>query len=271
MKSKKTTTKANEDALKQKLMSQLEDACKIARNAGEPTYRFEAGERVNYGSWQRAIVKEVLLDGTAYHVECSTVEIKYGIETEKVDEQIVPWLSLRPRIPAEERTSAFSFNDNVRLSYSNTTIESLMSRHYHFGIEFEPPYQRGYVWTQTDKDMLLEYIFMGAQIGRFVLKRRSDEEWRANPNVSYEIIDGKQRLLTLLSFYENRWAYKGVFFNELSNADRRRILDMNVAVAEVRNLSYEDTLKLFLRLNRGGRQVSDDIIEHVKDMLENCG
>lgn len=64
MKSKKTTTKANEDALKQKLMSQLEDACKIARNAGEPTYRFEAGERVNYGSWQRAIVKEVLLDGT---------------------------------------------------------------------------------------------------------------------------------------------------------------------------------------------------------------
>lgn len=267
MKTKKSNSKTTDDALKCKLMRQLEDACRIARNAGEPTYRFEVGERVRYGAWQNVSVKEVLLDGTAYRVECSSIEIKYGKETENVDEQIVPWLSLRPWIPAEERTSSFSANDDIRLSYSNTTIESLMSKHYHFGIEFEPPYQRGFVWTQADKDMLLESIFMGAEIGRFVLKHCSDEEWRNNPNVSYEIIDGKQRLLTLLSYYENRWAYKGVFFNELSNADRRRILDTNVSVAEVRNLSHNDTLKLFLRLNRGGRAVSNEVIEHVEALL----
>lgn len=271
MKSNKSNSKSSKNAQEARLMRFLEDACKIARYAGEPTYRFEVGEHVCYGAWNDTKVTEVFKDGAAYKVECTSVKIVYGNETIITDEQIVPWLSLRPRIPAKERTSAFSINDDVRLSYANTTIESLMSRHYHFGIEFEPPYQRGFVWTQTDKDMLLESIFMGAEIGRFVLRHRSDEEWRQNPNTSYEIIDGKQRLLTLLSYYENRWAYKGFFFNELSNVDRRRILDTNVAVAEVRNLSEKDTLKLFLRLNRGGRAVSNEVIEHVEALLNNDG
>ena len=268
MKSKKTNAKAAETEEKNRYQRFLEDSMRIARNAGEPTYRFEVGEKVLYGAWQECTITEVLFDGMVYTLDCSSVKKVYGVDTVVTDQQIQPWIRLRPAIPSEQRTSRFSTNEDIRLSYTNVTVESLMSRHYHFGVNFEPPYQRGYVWTQKDRDLLLESIFMGADIGKFVFKKISEDEWLKNKAFSYEIIDGKQRLLTILSFYENRWAYKGVFFNELSNGDRRRFLDAMTALAEVRNATPSDTLRLFLRLNRGGRPVSNDVIEQARTLLE---
>ena len=42
----------------------------------------------------------------------------------------------------------------------------------------------------------------------------------------------------------------------------------NVSWAEVRNLSKEDTLRLFLMLNRGGHAVSDAVINKAEALLD---
>ena len=154
-----------------------------------------------------------------------------------------------------------------RLRYANATIEMLLFRCLSAGIDFEPDYQRGRVWTAEDQGRLLESIFMGAEIGKFVFRVRSTCE-TIEDGLNYEIIDGKQRLLTLLDFYAGRFPYQGVFFNDLDPVDQRTFKDTSVCIADVENYTRDDILKIFLLLNRGGRPVSDDVIRHAEELLE---
>lgn len=148
-------------------------------------------------------------------------------------------------------------------------IESLLLKHLSEfgGIDFMPPYQREYVWTDSDKEQLLDSILMGSDIGKFTVRVLDDVEWFER-QLSYEIIDGKQRLMTLLNFYLNRFPYKGFYYNGLSAKDRRTFLDHMVSWAEVKNLDKKATLRLFLLLNRGGRPVSDTVIERAGELLK---
>lgn len=104
-------------------------------------------------------------------------------------------------------------------------IESLLFKHLSEfgGIDFMPPYQREYVWTDSDKEQLLDSIFMGSDIGKFTVRVLDDVEWFER-QLSYEIIDGKQRLMTLLNFYLNRFPYKGFYFDVLPRWAHRGIL-----------------------------------------------
>lgn len=108
---------------------------------------------------------------------------------------------------------------------------------------------------------------MGGEIGRFVLKNIDMDEWNKNQNYLYEIIDGKQRLLTLTAFYEDRFRYKGYLYSELSKKDKRTFDEAAVAIADLRNLSKKDTLRVFLLLNRGGKVVSNAVLDHAKELL----
>ena len=57
-------------------------------------------------------------------------------------------------------------------------IESLLFKHLSEfgGIDFMPPYQREYVWTDSDKEQLLDSIFMGSDIGKFTVRVLDDVE-----------------------------------------------------------------------------------------------
>lgn len=256
MVAKKVNPKLDEGYIRE---MKIEEALTHALFAGEPTYFFKKGDNVVYGAWEKATVVNVFNNGLVYEIEART----HKKNEEVISLQIVPWIQVRPYIVG---TSNFATNLDIRLSYTNTSIESLLLRHLFFGVDFEPEYQRGEVWSAEDKEKLLESIFMGADIGRFVFRRRTDEEWAKN-RISYEIVDGKQRLLTLLAFFENRIPYKGVYYNELSGVDRHRFLDADTAVAELRNVSKINTLKIFLLLNRGGRPVSDKVIKNAEELL----
>lgn len=235
-----------------------DERLKKVKNAGKPTYRFNPGDEVRHSGWDKCVVlADVAGDGTIYKVSDTSCR-KGRIET---TEHCVAWYSIRPLTAGK---SNFSQNEDVCLSYSNTSIEELLAHHLNSGIDFEPVYQRGYVWTAKDRECLLDSIFMGADIGRFVLKYLED-----NDDFDYEIVDGKQRLITLLDYYENRFAYRGVFFNELSTKDRRRFMEAPVAIAMIRNpnLPLKDTLRIFLLINRGGRPVTKDVLENAEQRL----
>ena len=94
----------------------------------------------------------------------------------------------------------------------------------------------------------------------------SDDEWLAR-HVSYEILDGKQRLSTLIEFYENRIKYKGKFYNELSGNDRYVFKHHSISVAEVDATDKQTILKYFLMLNRTGKVMSSEHLATVESML----
>lgn len=245
-------------------MSEERDALVQAKRAGTPSYSLKVGDSVILGAIESVYVEKVLYDGLCYEVCCTKVDKTTGKRT--LEHCIEPWCKIRPKFFGK---SEFTTNEDIRLNYSNITIESLLFKHLSEfgGIDFMPPYQREYVWTDSDKEQLLDSIFMGSDIGKFTVRVLDDVEWFER-QLSYEIIDGKQRLMTLLNFYLNRFPYKGFYYNGLSVKDRRTFLDHTISWAEVKNLDKKTTLRLFLLLNRGGRPVSDAVIERAGELLK---
>lgn len=244
-------------------MTSIEEisALNSAKRSGKPTYRFNPGDKVRIGYLTDPIVASVLHDGLCYEIL-----FKEKTPGQPVKKIIVPWTRVRP--VSTNNNTHFADKGAIRLSYTNISVEILLYRHLiaSAGIDFNPSYQREYVWHQEDKEKLIESIFMGADIGKFTVRNRDDSEW-LETGYAYEIIDGKQRLLTLLDFYENRFAYRGAYFNDLSDDDRHVFMNHPVAWSEVRNITKEDTLRLFIRLNRGGQPVSDEIIRNAEKQL----
>lgn len=227
-----------------------------------PTYKFSVGERVAYGAFDSAFVTEVLEDGYGYVLECTkTKQDRLGKETTEVVTRVASWVQVRPIICPY--APQFTIENNLHLNFFSTSIECLMGYHYGFGIDMSPDYQRDYVWTMEDKEALLDSIFNDYDIGDFVLVRREDDyDW------GYEILDGKQRLSTIIDFYENRFPYHGYYFNELCGQDKYTIRNKVVQVAIVENASEVDKLKIFLSVNTTGRVMDKHHLEMVKERLE---
>lgn len=68
-----------------------------------------------------------------------------------------------------------------------------------------PRYQRGIVWTQRQKDTLVDTIKKGLPFGSLLLYYSNDGK-----SASYQIIDGLQRSTTIIDFVKN----PSVYFNE---------------------------------------------------------
>lgn len=229
-----------------------------------PSYFFNVGDKVSYGALKESVVEEVLYDGKAYVLKCIATNNNYGKPYDYDTYRVASWVNVRP-IGYIADTN-FSENQYIRLDFYNSAIESLLIRNYSSGIDLEPDYQRGYVWEQKDKEMLLGSIFKNIDIGKFVLIHLSDKEWHER-GLGYEILDGKQRLSTLIEFYENKLSYKGKYFNDLSETDKRAFTRHQVAIAEVRETDKKTVLKYFLMLNRTGKSMDKAHLDKVEKMF----
>lgn len=229
-----------------------------------PTYSFAIGDKVIYGSLKESIVDEILFDEKVYGLRCIAVANNYGKPYEYETYRVVAWTEVRP---IECGDTDFSENQNIKLYYNNSELHSLIHSYYSFGIDMNPDYQRGYVWGQEDKELLIDSIFKNIDIGKFVLIHLSNSEW-SERGYSYEILDGKQRLNTIIEFYENRLQYNGKYFNELSRKDMRIFINHTVAVANVDESDKKMILKYFLMLNRTGKPMSNEHLKKIEQMLE---
>ena len=60
-------------------------------------------------------------------------------------------------------------------------------------LDLNPPYQRDFVWSNSDSQMLIESILRGIPLPSIILARVSNSS-------SFQIVDGKQRLTAILRF-----------------------------------------------------------------------
>lgn len=263
MAKKKELTK--EEKLQREKESGLSNIERKIQYLSTPSYFFGVGDKVSYGCLKESVVEEVLYDGKVYVLKCIATDNNYGDSFDYETYRVASWVDVRPICNSTDTN--FSENQDVRLDYYNSTIEGLLLKQYGFGIDFDPDYQRGYVWDETDKELLLDSIFKNIDIGKFVLIYLSDEEWHER-GLGYEILDGKQRLSTLIEFYENKLPYKGKYFNDLSRMDKRAFTEHQIAVAEVRETDKKTVIKYFLMLNRTGKSMDESHLVEVEKMLD---
>lgn len=119
-------------------------------------------------------------------------------------------------------------------------------------LELSPRFQRKSVWTERAKSYLVDTVLRGKPIPKILIT----QSLRDGKNIR-TVIDGQQRLRAILEFYAGDFAISrahnpdlaGVRYENLDVETRAEFLKYEIGVDMLFDLSYEDTLDVFARLN----------------------
>ncbi|MGP5065109.1 DUF262 domain-containing protein, partial [Psychrobacter celer] len=153
------------------------------------------------------------------------------------------------------------------------SVKELVSMSDEGIIDIAPEYQRQFRWPKENQSKLIESVFLGIPIPSIFMAANKDGSW--------ELIDGVQRLNSLIHFVGNKEQlakfgfetplilsgldvlseYNGASFNDLPQTLR---LKFSLRPLKVTTLSDKSDLKvrfdLFERLNTGGIKLTDQEI-----------
>ena len=143
---------------------------------------------------------------------------------------------------------------------------------------FIPSYQRNFVWQIKNKTLFLESIFLGLPIP-FMFFADCD-------NGKQEVIDGAQRMQTLVEFHNNKLQLSGLkkltklngfYFKDLSEAQQRKYLNKTLRIIVLEeDTPTEARQDLFYRINTTGMKANDSEVRRgsypgpFTDFLEKC-
>lgn len=247
---------------KQRLNRELSDLQDRLYLIPEPTRIYNVGDEITLGNLEDVIIADVLEGGKIYLIDYTSIDNNYGNRVRYEHCKMYKnWMDLRTESIKKE--TVFIKNEDLRLNYSQRWMSDIFSKAYHFGINFEPEYQRDYVWELEDKVALIDSIFNCVDIGKFVFIRNEYGD-----KYLYEILDGKQRIRAILDFYEDRFKYQGCYFSDLSWQEQNHVMNYNINTAEISHITKEQTLRYFLMLNVGGKAMAKEQLDKVREMLE---
>lgn len=137
-----------------------------------------------------------------------------------------------------------------------STLKLYENRHM---INF-PTYQRGFVWTENQRRLLIDSVFTGIDIPKLYLQK-VPEGW--------DCIDGQQRIRAIIGFYDGEIEYERKTYQELDEDLKRKFEKYKLTITEITcETSKEDIVTLFIRLNLG-TQINSG--EKLNAMISNMG
>jgi len=152
----------------------------------------------------------------------------------------------------------------IVVSGADWTTETILSQLVRENIKLNPRFQRRDAWDVTRKSRFIESLILGFPIPQIVLA--TDEKERGK----FIVLDGKQRLLTILQFYGrsetpnnafrlknlefrpelNNQTYEGLKSNLFFSSELDNLDNQTIRTTLIRNWHSESFLyKIFLRLN----------------------
>lgn len=151
------------------------------------------------------------------------------------------------------------------------TIGSLIDKYRRGKINLQPNYQRKYVMKPIVASRLIESILINIPLPVVYFAEEGDGSW--------SVIDGQQRLTSIISFVEGRFLYDGKDFKltglnvltelnrkkfkELDDVYQERILDTPISSVVIKKESSEDIkFEIFERLNTGSTPLNEDEIRN---------
>jgi hypothetical protein len=190
-------------------------------------------------------------------------EIINPFEEDEDDESEVESLDLQ-----EKQLKEIS---EIVISGTDWTTETILNQISNDNIQLNPRFQRRDAWNKKRKSRFIESIILGFPIPQIVLANNKERG-------KYVVLDGKQRLLTILQFYgksettkNNNFALTGLEFRPDLKGYTYESLKKNIALSStlddlnnqtirtivIRNWHSESLLhKIFLRLNQENTPLS---------------
>lgn len=143
-----------------------------------------------------------------------------------------------------------------------------------YGLNLDPDFQRGHVWTELQQQRWIESVLRGAVSGAGLTIQFNAPQWNSlrkeqcsdmSPEVV--IVDGLQRLTALRRYVANEIQAFGRFSNDFAMTpyDTRRYR-LKMAVFEFQ--SRADLLQYYLDINSGGTPHAQSEIDRVTALLQ---
>lgn len=239
-----------------------------------PMRKFDIGQEVEFGGHEHCTVEDKTEDGMLYLIHCKYTKTDSGAFSSQVksvdSKHWALWLDVFPKREKKdwEKIPQFTQREEMRLQFFQSSLSSFHSYVYSFGVDINPDYQRGFVWTLEDKQKLIDSIFKGVDIGKFVFIRREYDRTKNPTEHLYEILDGKQRLTAITEFLEDRFRFNGLLYSELHPHDQSHFDGYSISLAEVSNPTKKQIYQYFLRLNTGGKAMDEGQLKKVEKLLE---
>lgn len=130
------------------------------------------------------------------------------------------------------------------------------------GLELNPDFQRGHVWTNEQEVAYIEFLLKGGRTGRDLYLNKPS--WHT-PGADgayddYVCVDGLQRITAIQGFIENRFPVFGSFYREFED----RIGIMNTVRIHVNNLkTKKEVITWYIEMNSGGTPHAKSEIDRV--------
>lgn len=140
-----------------------------------------------------------------------------GNDFDEIDEQIID-------VDDNEEVEATVIYD-ISSYGADYDVDGLVKR-LKRGDIFIPPFQRDYVWNQAEASRLVESLLLGLPVPGVFLAKEGESN-------RLSVIDGQQRLKSLLFFYEG-------FFNTKKGDTRKRVFKLKNVQKQFEDKTYED-------------------------------
>lgn len=136
-------------------------------------------------------------------------------------------------------------------------------------LDLNPPYQRRSVWTSSDRRFFLDTIFRNYPCPPVFIHKTIDDTGVA----TYHVVDGKQRLETILKFSKNRISISPDFGNENLNGKKfkeigaefkKNFWNYSVPVDFIDLPSGLVINEIFDRVNRNSRNLERQELRHAR-------
>ena len=132
-----------------------------------------------------------------------------------------------------------------------------------------PHFQRRPVWTEEQASYLIDTILCGLPIPEVYIRSSSTPAGDTN----YEVVDGQQRIRSVLKFGSNdlelvgenvgeRWL--GKYFEDLTDPEKTAFWDYKIVVRDVTGASDLEIRDLFKRLNIHSVVLNDQELRHAR-------
>lgn len=265
---------------KESELKQVYDSCYALKSKVYPDLplktRFKLGDTFIIKDTTHTIV-DVIDNGKVYKIHSYKlnesnenkiiIEYTYYIRWDKLlDEYYKQSEEFRIKTRDEIYTKA-KFN----LNYGQRCLSDLHSKLFYFGIDMNPEYQRELVWKKKQKIEFIKAIFdERIDLGKMVFL---DQKFNIE-KPTHIILDGKQRLNTILEFYLNKIPLikngKEYYYTDHKDAIDIVFFHRTISVAIVtEEVTTEDILELFLAINNTGTPMSKKDISKVELQLKN--
>jgi hypothetical protein len=136
-------------------------------------------------------------------------------------------------------------------------------------LDLNPPYQRKSVWSPKDRRFFLDTIFRNYPTPPIFIHRTIDD----NGLATFHVVDGKQRLETIISFAKNKIAidakygdvnYDGKKFNDLQGDQKRKFWDYTLVVDFIESVDGANIDQVFDRVNRNSINLQPQELRHAR-------